>query len=144
MTTGKPVTVLVVDDDEVDVMAVRRSFQSLHIPNAIVEANNGIEALEIMRGAAGRPKLAPPYLVLLDLNMPIMNGIEFLDEVRSDPDLSMTVVFVLSTSNADEDRLTCYERHISGYVLKHRHGQSFVESMSMLEHYWRVVEFPVS
>jgi CheY-like chemotaxis protein len=120
MTTGKPVTVLVVDDDEVDVMAVRRSFQSLHIPNAIVEANNGIEA------------------------MPIMNGIEFLDEVRSDPDLSMTVVFVLSTSNADEDRLTCYERHISGYVLKHRHGQSFVESMSMLEHYWRVVEFPVS
>jgi len=80
--------------------------------------------------------------VLLDLNMPRMGGIEFLAELRADPSLRRTIVFVMTTSAAEEDRLRAYEKNIAGYVVKHRLGQSFLESISMLEHYWRVIEFP--
>ena len=67
---------------------------------------------------------------------------EFLDAVRADPVLTRTVVFVMTTSADDEDRMRAYERHVAGYVLKHRVGQTFLESIGMLQHYWRVVEFP--
>jgi CheY-like chemotaxis protein len=140
--TNRPVTVLVVDDDKVDVAAVRRSFAALHIGNPIVVATNGIEALEFLRGANNRTKLPQPHIVLLDLNMPRMNGVEFLQELRADADLNGTIVFVLSTSDAPDDRRDCYERHISGYLLKHQPGQSFSETVAMLEQYLRVNLFP--
>jgi CheY-like chemotaxis protein len=80
--------------------------------------------------------------VLLDLNMPRMGGIEFLAELRRDPDLRGTLVFVMTTSAAEDDRTRAYQKNVAGYVLKHRPGQSFLEAISMLEHYWRVIEFP--
>jgi CheY-like chemotaxis protein len=137
------VTILLVDDDKVDAMAVKRSFRALKIANPIIEAHDGIAALERLRGLNGVEKLQPPYLVLLDLNMPRMGGIEFLDELRRDPALRPTLVFVMTTSAAEEDRIRAYDKNVAGYVLKHRPGQTFLESISMLEHYWRVIEFPV-
>jgi CheY-like chemotaxis protein len=137
-----PVTILLVEDDKVDVMAVKRSFLDLKIANPVIEAANGIEALDWLRGENGREKIEPPCLVLLDLKMPMMGGLEFLDELRKDQALHRTVVFVMTTSTADEDRTRAYNRNVSGYVLKYRPGETFLEAIQMLEAYWRVVEFP--
>lgn len=136
------VTILLVDDDEIDVMAVRRSFAELKIANPIVEAHDGIDALAMLRGEAGHVHVAPPVLVLLDLNMPRMGGLEFLDELRRDKALRRHLVFVMTTSAAEEDRVRAYDKNVAGYVLKHRPGQSFLDAISMLRHYWRVIEFP--
>jgi CheY-like chemotaxis protein len=138
----KTLTILLVDDDKVDVMAVKRSFRDLKIANPIIEAHNGIEALDLLRGHNGHQKVPSPCLILLDLNMPRMGGVEFLDKLRSDQALRTTLVFVMTTSGAEEDRARAYDMNIAGYVLKHRPGQSFLEAISMLEHYWRVIEFP--
>jgi len=141
--TQDTVTILLVDDDRIDIAAMRRSFAALRISNPIVEAANGIEALEHLRGENGRDPVPHPRLVLLDLNMPRMGGLEFLQELRADPELASTVVFVLTTSDDDVDRFRAYEKHVAGYVLKHQPGQSFLDSVAMVEHYARVVEFPV-
>jgi CheY-like chemotaxis protein len=139
---SRPVTVLLVDDDRVDAMAVRRAFRALNITNPLVEAHNGIEALERLRGEDGRPPLPPSVLVLLDLNMPRMGGIEFLDELRGDAGLRDTIVFVMTTSAAEADRKQAYARNVAGYLVKQEPGRMFLESMAMLQHYCQVVEFP--
>jgi CheY-like chemotaxis protein len=141
--THSTLTILLIDDDKIDIMAVERSFRDLKIANPVVVAHNGIEALEYLRGENGREKVPTPYLVLLDLNMPRMGGLEFLDELRRDTNLQSTIVFVMTTSAAEEDRARAYGKNVAGYVLKQRSGQSFLEAIAMLEHYWRVVEFPV-
>jgi CheY-like chemotaxis protein len=136
------VTVLLVDDDKVDTMAVRRSFQALNITNPVVEARNGIEALDRLRGNNGYEKVPRPCMVMLDLNMPRMGGLEFLEELRGDPELRPILVFVMTTSAAPEDRMRAYELNVAGYMLKHRPGQSFLKAIGMLQHFFRVVEFP--
>jgi CheY-like chemotaxis protein len=141
MPQTKPVTILVVDDDDVDVMGITRALKSLKIVNPVVRARNGIEALALLRteGAVGRP-----YLILLDLNMPGMNGIEMLAELRADSALSSAVVFVLTTSDDDQDKVAAYAQHIAGYIVKKQIGDGFMRVMEMLDHYWRVVELPVT
>jgi CheY-like chemotaxis protein len=139
--TASLVTILLVDDDKVDAMAVKRSFRELKIGNPVIEAHNGIEALQHLRGENGYEKVSEPLLILLDLNMPRMGGIEFLEELRRDPVLHSTLVFVMTTSAAEEDRRLAYQKNVAGYVLKNRLGQSFLEAIGMLEHYWRVIEF---
>jgi CheY-like chemotaxis protein len=140
--TQRTITVLLVDDDTVDVVAIRRSFWQLKIANPLIVARNGIEALDILRGDNGHEKLEAPYLILLDLNMPRMGGIEFLDELRRDPVLRRTLVFVMTTSAADEDRECAYEKNIAGYVVKPVSGEGFTAAISALESYWRAIEFP--
>jgi CheY-like chemotaxis protein len=124
-------------------MAIRRSFRQLKVINPLIEAGDGIEALRLLRGQNGYEKVPSPCLVLLDLNMPRMGGLEFLEELRNDPDLRRTMVFVMTTSAAEEDRAKAYNHHVNGYILKHRPGQTFLDAISMLEAYWRIVEFPV-
>jgi len=136
------VTILLVDDDKVDAMAVKRSFRALGIDNPVVEAHNGIEALQRLRGENGYEHVPSPYLILLDLNMPQMGGLEFLAELRGDPVLRRALVFVMTTSAADEDRMRAYEHNVAGFVLKHRPGRSFLDALTMFEQYWRVVDFP--
>jgi CheY-like chemotaxis protein len=139
--TRPMVTILLVEDDAVDTMAVRRSFQALNISNPVIEARNGIEALERLRGENGFEKVPRPCIVLLDLNMPRMGGLEFLEELRADPALRRILVFVMTTSDAPEDRLRAYDLNVAGYMLKHRPGQSFLKALSILHHFWRVIEF---
>jgi CheY-like chemotaxis protein len=136
------VTILVVDDDRVDIMALKRSFRALRVDNPVVAVGNGLEALAMLRGEGGQPPLRQPCLVLLDLNMPRMGGLEFLAELRRDAALRRTVVFVMTTSNDEQDRARSFDRNVAGYVLKHRAGQSFHDTVGMLQHYWRIVEFP--
>lgn len=122
-------------------MAVRRAFRSHKIANPLVVAGDGIEALEVLRGDKG-PPLPRPYLILLDLQMPRMNGIEFLEAIRKDPEHGTAVVFVLTTSNADKDRTAAYREHVAGYLVKSTMGQDFIHMVTMLEAYWRIVELP--
>jgi CheY-like chemotaxis protein len=136
------VSILVVDDDRVDTMAIRRSLRELKIANPVFAARDGIEALECLRGENGREKLRSPLLVLLDLNMPRMGGLEFLEELRADPMLHSTLVFVMTTSSAVEDRTRAYAKNVAGYVLKFQQEHGFQNAILMLEHYWRIVEFP--
>ena len=111
--TGR-ITILVVDDDAVDVRAIKRSFWQQKITNPIVVAGDGIEALDILRGDNGQEKIASPFVVLLDLNMPRMGGVEFLEELRADPDLRRTLVFVLTTSADLDDRDKAYNEERRG------------------------------
>jgi CheY-like chemotaxis protein len=135
------VTILLVEDDDVDTEAVERAFRKARIVNPIVRAKDGAEALRMMRGI-DRPVLKRPYLVLLDLKMPGMGGFRFLDELRHDPELRKTVVFVLTTSSDEQDMNRAYEKYVAGYVVKSRAGNDFVDLIGMLDHYWRVVELP--
>ena len=135
------VTILVVDDDDVDVESLQRAFSRRRIANPIEVAHDGEEALQWLRARAGQPS-AGPVMVLLDLNMPRMNGIEFLQHLRNDDALKRTVVFVLTTSSDDRDKLAAYNNHVAGYLLKRNVGADFVDLMGLLGNYWRYVEFP--
>ncbi len=134
----KEITVLLVDDDEVDVMGVERAFKRAKIKNPIVTAKDGLDALEKMRAQ----KVKRPYLILLDLNMPRMNGLEFLDAIRKDSDFKDSVVFVLTTSKAEQDKWEAYQRNIAGYIVKENVGEEFLDAVSLLNMYWRIVELP--
>jgi CheY-like chemotaxis protein len=139
MVDERMLNVLLVEDDEVDVMNVQRAFKKNHIANPLWVASNGIEGLEILRGGE-MPKSR--RLVLLDLNMPRMNGIEFLRELRADPELHNTPVVVLTTSDDERDRVNAYDLNVAGYILKPVTFINFVESMATLNKYWTLVEFP--
>lgn len=131
--------ILLVEDDEVDVMNVRRAFDRNNITNPIHVAENGLEALRMLRdGTVPRGR----RLVLLDLNMPRMNGIEFLRAVRQDPELVGLSVVVLTTSNEERDKVDAYRLNVAGYLLKPVTFVNFVELTSALNKYWTLVEMP--
>jgi CheY-like chemotaxis protein len=131
--------ILLVEDDEVDVMNVQRAFKKNNIRNPLFIAGNGVEALEILRGD-GMP--ADRRIILLDLNMPRMNGIEFLRELRTDPQLAHTPVVVLTTSNDERDKVEAYNLNVAGYLLKPVTFNNFCEVMAALNKYWTLVEMP--
>jgi CheY-like chemotaxis protein len=137
--TQRILNILLVEDDDVDVMNVRRAFTKGNITNPLFVAGNGLEALERLRSDE-IPKAR--RLVLLDLNMPRMNGIEFLRELRADPELTLTPVVVLTTSDAERDKVEAYNLHVAGYLLKPVTFASFCETMASLNKYWTLVELP--
>lgn len=118
MTSAPALTLLVVDDDDVAAEAVVRGMRKHGLDCPIVIAEDGMAALEILRGKHATSQIAKPYLVLLDLNMPRMNGMEFLRELRSDGQLRGTVVFILTTSGSDADRARAYQECVAGYLVK--------------------------
>lgn len=132
------VNVLVVEDDDVDVELLKRLFAKNNIKNPVYYASNGVEALEVMRGENNHAKVPKPYIVLLDINMPQMNGIELLRAMRSDEYLKDSVVFVLTTSPREEDKVVTYKLNVAGYFLK----KDIKELMSLLSLYWELNEFP--
>ena len=135
----RALNILLVDDDEVDVMTVKRAFTKANISNPVYVARDGVEALQLLR-ADKVP--ASRRLVLLDLNMPRMNGIEFLREVRKDPELQALCVVVLTTSNEDRDRIEMYQLNVAGYLVKPVTFINFVDVMATLNKYWAVMEMP--
>jgi len=135
-----PMTILLVEDDEVDIMNVKRAFKKNNISNPLVVAHNGLEALEILRSKeADAPK---PRIVLLDLNMPRMGGIEFLKEIRQDNELSSLSVFVMTTSNEDGDKIDAFNLNVAGYILKPLSMDRFIAAVSTLKSYWTLCEYP--
>jgi CheY-like chemotaxis protein len=139
VVTGRELHILLVEDDEIDVMNVRRAFERNHITNPLQVASNGVEALELLRdGSFPEPR----RLVLLDLNMPKMNGLEFLRAVRADPALRSLSIVVLTTSNEERDKVEAYRLNVAGYLVKPVRFGDFVELMATLNRYWTLVELP--
>jgi len=131
--------ILLVEDDEVDVMNVRRAFAKNHITNPLFVVGDAIEALRKLRsGEIPQDR----RIILLDLNLPRMNGIEFLRELRKDAALSSTPVVVLTTSNDEGDRIDAYHLNVAGYLLKPVTFTAFCDLMAALNKYWTLVEMP--
>lgn len=132
--------ILLVDDDEIDVINVQRAFKKNNATYPFYTARNGVEALELLRGTGPMSRPNERRLILLDLNMPRMNGIEFLRELRSDPQLASLTVVVLTTSDDDRDKVEAYKLNVAGYILKPVTFAAFVEAMAVLNTYWTISE----
>lgn len=133
----KIINILLVEDDEVDVMNVKRALKKKGLNNPLFVAGNGIEGLEALRGPEAVPK---PRVVLLDINMPKMNGIEFLKELRKDESLKNISVFVMTTSNEDSDKIDAYNLNVAGYILKPLSFDTFQAKVATLVEYWNINE----
>lgn len=139
----KSFNIMLVEDDHVDVMNVQRAFKKNNITNPLYVAHNGIEALDMLRGTEGRQKVVPtPRIILLDINMPKMNGIEFLRELRADINLKAISVFIMTTSTDDKDKFEAYNLNVAGYIIKPVSFEKFVNAVSILNSYWKLCEMP--
>ena len=130
-------SVLLVEDDFFDTMTAKKAFEKFSVPHQLHTAFNGLEALDMLLGSNGVEAIRPlPEVILLDLNMPKMNGHEFLAEIRTHPELSDIPVFIITTSGMDVDRLNAQNLGVSGYILKPLDFESspdMVDSMNLLE-----------
>jgi len=127
------VNILLVEDDYLDIMNVERELKKINITHPIHVARNGKEALDMLRGY-GTEKISPaPSLILLDINMPKMNGLEFLAELRHDPEFSHIPVFIMTTSNEETDRMAAQRLNVTGYIVKPLTFDSFEKSHSSLD-----------
>lgn len=134
--------ILIVDDDEIAVEIIRRGIARSSLNTSVRVAYDGEEALRMLRETAAAGGNPSRTLVLLDLNMPRMNGFEFLSELRTDPDLHKTLVFVLTTSDAHSDRDAVYQHNVVGYLLKQDAGENFSGHLRLIEDYIQQVQFP--
>ena len=136
---ARSLTILLVDDDDIDVMNVQRALKKAGLEIPLHIAGDGVAALELLRSGA---LPARRLLVLLDINMPKMNGIEFLRAIRKDPTLKSLCVVVLTTSNEERDRIEAYQLNVAGYLLKPVTFHNFVEVLLTLNRYWQLMEMP--
>ncbi len=130
--------ILLVEDDKVDVMTVKRAFRDLKLTNPLTVVGNGEEALNYLRD----PDNERPCIILLDLNMPKMNGIEFLAVVKQDTALMAIPVIVLTTSHEEQDKIASFNHGVAGYMLKPVDYKQFVEVVRAVDLYWSVSELP--
>jgi CheY-like chemotaxis protein len=136
MRNLKPI--LLVEDDSVDVMMVKRALKDLNVTNLLVQTPNGKEAFEYLTGEGNER----PCIILLDLNMPKMNGVEFLKIIKADDELKKIPVVVLTTSRDTEDKFETFELSAAGYIVKPADYKKFVEAMRTIDIYWTLSELP--
>jgi CheY-like chemotaxis protein len=136
MANGKAVNILLVEDDEIDVRAFLWTFEQLKIANPVIVAKDGVEGWEKLKS------LPRPYLIVMDINMPRMNGLELLKKIRDSEEFRDSIVFVLTTSTDEQDKFDAYNLNVAGYMVKSDMGASFNRAISMVENYWKVVELP--
>ena len=136
MKSNKPI--LLVEDDEIDVMSVKRSLKDLKVLNRLNVAGNGEEAVEFLN----EPQHELPCIILLDINMPKMNGIEFLRIIKQDDCLKMIPVVVLTSSKEDQDKMESFGLGVSGYMVKPADYKKFVEVIRVIDLYWTLSELP--
>lgn len=130
--------ILLVEDDQVDVMTVKRALKEIKVTNPVVNPENGEEALKYLRDPASEK----PCIILLDLNMPIMNGIEFLEVIKHDTRLKRIPVVVLTTSEEQQDKMNSFDLGVAGYMAKPVDYRQFVEVMRTIDAYWTISEVP--
>jgi CheY-like chemotaxis protein len=136
------VTILLVEDDDIDATTVIRGLTRAKIANPVIRARDGIEALEVLLGTNGKQRLPPPYLLLVDIRMPRLDGLALIRSVRSNPALQRTIIFILTTSDDDRDRVTAYDAHVAGYIVKSNSPEQFQALAAMLEYYLLIVSPP--
>jgi CheY-like chemotaxis protein len=136
MRNSKPI--LLVEDDRVDAMTVKRALKDLNVTNLLVHTLNGEEALNHLRAESN----GNPCVILLDLNMPRMNGVEFLKVIKADDVLKSIPVVVLTTSQEDQDVFESFKLSAAGYIVKPVDYKKFVEAMRTIDIYWTLSELP--
>ena len=130
MDNLKPI--LLIEDDIVDALSAKRAFKEVNVQNDVVHVKNGEEALEFLQD----DKNKKPCLLLLDINMPKMNGIEFLEERAKEEKLRLIPCIVLTTSNDDQDKYNSYNLNIAGYMIKPLEYENFVKVIHTIDMYW--------
>jgi CheY-like chemotaxis protein len=136
MLTSQPI--LLVEDDDVDALMTQRALNDLKVTNKMVHKVNGEDALDYLRDEAAQM----PCIILLDLNMPRMNGFEFLKVAKADPALRGIPVIVLTTSDCDQNIVDSYDFGVAGYIVKPIDYKQFVEAIRVLNMYWTLVKLP--
>ncbi|MBT9383424.1 response regulator [Pseudooceanicola sp. CBS1P-1] len=137
---SRALNIILVEDDDGDAKAVLRAFARARIANPILRFRDGLEALAFLRGETGTPP--ETYVILADIKMPRMTGLELVAEIRRDPNLRQAIVFIMTTSGDERDKFEAYAQNIAGYILKNRAGADFLDLVGTLDHYWRVIELP--
>jgi CheY-like chemotaxis protein len=133
-----PLRVMLVEDDEVDVMNVKRSFKKMGLKHELILASDGVDALEKLRGYTSNF----PQVILLDINMPRMSGLEFLKTLREDNSLKSATVFVMTTSDNPKDKLSAFGLNVAGYIVKPISSERFHHALERLVSLWGICEFP--
>ncbi len=131
-------SILLVEDDVVDAMTVKRALKDIRVTNPLHTVGNGEEAMEFLTNS-GHDN---PGIILLDLNMPKMNGLEFLKIVKSEAKLKRIPVVVLTTSKEEQDKIESFELGVAGYMIKPVDYMQFVETMRTINMYWTLSELP--
>lgn len=130
--------ILLIEDDDVDAMTVKRALRDLKVSNPLERVENGEEGLRRLRDAGKNM----PCIILLDLNMPIMNGVEFLAAINEDTRLRLLPVVILTTSEEERDKLETFQHGIAGYMTKPVGYSQFVEVIRTINLYWTISELP--
>ena len=136
MRSSKPI--LLVEDDQVDAMTVKRALKEIKVTNRLDIVNDGEEALTFLKNSENKK----PSIILLDLNMPKMNGIEFLKIAKKDESLKKIPVVVLTTSKEDQDKVDSFNLGVAGYMIKPVDYRKFVEVVRTIDLYWTLSELP--
>lgn len=136
MRSSKPI--LLIEDDRVDAMTTERAMKELNVANELVHTINGEEALDYLRDT----RKENPCIILLDLNMPRMNGFEFLEIVKRDNYFKKIPVVVLTTSKEDKDKIDSFNLNVAGYMIKPVDYKQFVEVIRTINMYWTLSELP--
>lgn len=137
MKSNSPI--LVVEDDEIDALTVKRALKDCQITNEVIIKKNGEEALQYLQ----QEKSELPSIILLDLNMPRMNGIEFLRIIKKDPKFNSLPIIVLTTSRSEQDKIDSFNLGVAGYMIKSVNYQDFVEIIKTIKNYWGISELPL-
>lgn len=136
MQSPKPI--LLAEDDNIDAMTVKRAMKELNVKNELVRACDGEQAMKYLTDNSKEK----PCLILLDLNMPKMNGLELLEIVKADDDLKTIPVIVLTTSGEQRDIVESFKFSVAGYMIKSVNYAEFKETMSVIDRYWTLSEMP--
>ncbi len=136
MRSSKPI--LLVEDDNVDAVTVRRALKDLNVPNGLIHQLDGKDALEYLRSGSNKT----PCVILLDLNMPKMNGLDFLKIIKKDEELKQIPVIVMTASKDERDKMESFNFSVAGYIIKSADYKKFVESLKILNLYWTLSELP--
>jgi len=145
MAERQPIDILLVEDDENDILITKRAFTKHCLSNRLYVVRDGEEALDFIyhRGGYQDPESAPrPGLVLLDINMPKMNGIEVLGKLKSDPGYKMIPIVMLTTSKRDQDKIESYNLGVNSYIIKPVDFTKFVDAIATINLYWELNELP--
>jgi CheY-like chemotaxis protein len=140
--SGREVKILLIEDDDGDTKLVQRAFKKALISNTLIRAVDGVEALEMLRGTNGREPIKGPFILLVDINMPRMDGLTLVRHLRQDERLKNTIVFILTTSKHESDMHAAYDLNVAGYIIKENAGVDFLELINLLGGYSRIVELP--
>jgi CheY-like chemotaxis protein len=130
--------ILLVEDDRVDAMTLKRALKDLKVTNQLVHTSNGEEALEYLQDEANEK----PCVIILDLNMPKMNGVEFLRIAKADADLRRLPVVILTTSKDEWDRFQAFDLSVAGYIVKPADYKNFLEAIRTVQLYWTLSQLP--